>query len=161
MPAAIAWFGFVSGWLLFAGPIFQAAYELAESEVDREGFRMLADEVPRPDPVSPWWWLLPPIAYIKSRQRSHGHREAWIKAMSREQRHQAVVFQQVAHGWLIVATGAYFFAIKETWELGHHHHWKGWVIVAAVVGMTILSLTHTSGRMARAAKLQRLAQEAP
>lgn len=160
MPAAIAWFGFVSGWLLFAGPIFQAAYELAESEFDRQEFVEVASEIPRPAPVSPWWWLLPPVAYIKSRHRSHDHRQAWFKALSSEQRHQAVVFQQVAHGWLIVATGAFFFALKETWELGHHLHWEGWAIVAVCVAMTILCLTHTSGRMARAAKLQRQAREA-
>jgi hypothetical protein len=59
-----AWCGFVGAWVLVAGPVYQGAIELGEVEVDREAIRSQADATGRPARISPWWWPLPPVAYL-------------------------------------------------------------------------------------------------
>ena len=61
-----AWCGFLGAWVLVAGPVYQGAVELAEVEVDRQAIRSQAETVARPGHFSPWWWLVPPVAYVKS-----------------------------------------------------------------------------------------------
>jgi hypothetical protein len=71
MNQVIAWVGFLGAWLLVAGPLYQGALELREEEVDREGIEASTARVPRPDPPSPWWWLLPPAVYLIRRHRGN------------------------------------------------------------------------------------------
>ncbi|HEX3929817.1 MAG TPA: hypothetical protein VHW64_03885 [Nocardioides sp.] len=65
MEHVIAWAGSLGAWPLVAGPVYQAAIELHEEEVDRDALLATKDAVPRPRPLSGWWWLLPPIAFLK------------------------------------------------------------------------------------------------
>ena len=77
MAYVIHWAGFVGAWLLVAGPLLQGAIELREEEIDREGFEALRGKVDYPAPISRWWWLLPPVAYVKNRRRNDAfHRQA-------------------------------------------------------------------------------------
>ncbi len=41
MHALIAWAGFLGAWLLFAGPIYQAARELTDQQLDRDEIEKL------------------------------------------------------------------------------------------------------------------------
>ena len=47
----IAICGFVGGWLLVAGPVWQAALELAEEEIDQEAIEHVKQIVQPPPPV--------------------------------------------------------------------------------------------------------------
>jgi hypothetical protein len=76
MEQVIAWVGFLGAWLLVAGPLYQGAIELREEDIDREGIEASTADVPRPKPVSPWGWLLPPVLYVPRRHRRHAYRQA-------------------------------------------------------------------------------------
>lgn len=141
--------GFLGAWLLVAGPLFQAAVELRDEQVDREAFTRATDATPTPQKVSPWWWLLPPVAYVKSRRRSSAHRDAVLAALEPEQRAQLVGFMNKAHGWLAVAGGAFLIALKETWELVHLVELPDWVFGVAVVALAIGVFASTSATLAR------------
>lgn len=148
METVIAWAGFIGGWLLVAGPLFQAAVELRELEVDRAGISAATSSV-APPPISNWWWLLPPVAYLKLRRRSRLHRAAVLDALTTEQRGQMVGFMNKANGWLTVSIGAAFIAIKETWELHEVGEWPLWLFWLFVVAMPLLSVLSVAVRMQR------------
>jgi hypothetical protein len=54
MDGVIAWCGFFGAWLLVAGPVYQAALELQEQDIERERLQEATAQVPAPDPVSAW-----------------------------------------------------------------------------------------------------------
>jgi hypothetical protein len=68
----IFWCGYVGAWLLVAGPIYQAALELQEQDIERDRIQQVTAQVPAPAPVSAWWWLLPPVRYLLAQRRSGG-----------------------------------------------------------------------------------------
>ena len=78
MAVFIAWSGFLGAWLLVAGPIYQAAIELEEEDVEREVIAEASANVEAPPRVSPWWRLLPPVAYLLHRRRGRVHRLFWL-----------------------------------------------------------------------------------
>ncbi len=152
------WFGFVGAWLLFAGPVYQAAVELREqsfSEDDEAAFRHIAEEHPRPR-VSPWWWLLPPVAYLLIRRRSREHRDAIFHAMSPEHREQFITFTNKATGWLIVGAGAFAIAVKETSDLIEGMGWPWWTLAPMLVVPFGLAVGYTAQGMARTRSLEHL-----
>ncbi len=153
MEYVIAWSGFLGAWLLVAGPIHQAAVELEEENLGREQMVEATASVPEPAAVSAWWWLLPPVAYLLNRHRSRNYRRAVLRAVDRETLELFVRFTNKATGWLFVASGAFFIAIKETWELGEHYEWPVPVFVALVLVMLLLSAINTVVRMRRAHKM--------
>jgi hypothetical protein len=145
--------GSLGAWLLVAGPVYQAALELSDQDMDHERIDQTVSSIPKPKPLSSWWWLLPPVAYVKQRKRSGDHRRAIMDALEPEQLEQTVSFLNKARGWLIVAFGAFLIAVKETWELTVLLHWPAWsfwllVILALVIclGNTVLTMAQT-GRM--------------
>ena len=149
--------GALGAWLLVAGPLYQASLELAEEEFDREGMQVATSGVPVPGRVSPWWWLLPPVAYVKTRRRSREHREAVMAALGPEQLEQTVNFMNKARGWFIVGAGAFFIALKETWEVTELLEWPVGVFVAlvllaflAAVSNTVLSARRTHQLLGKA-----------
>lgn len=87
---------FLGGWLLVTGPVYQAALELGQEQIDRAGFEAAAKAVPRPVPLSRWWWLLPPVAYLIHRSRDNAYREAVMHTLTTEQRTQMVGFMNKA-----------------------------------------------------------------
>jgi len=56
-------------------------------------------------------------------------------------------------GWLLVAAGAFFIAIKETWELREVQEWESTVFWVLLVLMLLLTLGFTVYRMRRSADL--------
>jgi hypothetical protein len=142
--------GFLGAWLLVAGPLLQAATELRDEEFDRDMFdQSLVDSIPKPERVSAWWWLLPPVAYVKSRRRNQVHRDAIMAAITQEQREQFVGFSNKAAGWFTVAGGAFLIALKETWELTEHFELPLWLYIVAVVVLAILCIANTITRLSK------------
>ena len=68
MDVFIHWAGFLGAWLLVAGPLLQGALELRDEEMDREGFERVKTDMVYPEPISRWWWLLPPVAIYKNQE---------------------------------------------------------------------------------------------
>ena len=149
MPHAIAWCGFLGAWLLVAGPIYQAALELAGEEFERSDLERARDLTPAPPPVSRWWLLLPPVAFLLHRRRHHQQRDALMDVLTRAQLEQLMHFSEVATAWLFVACGASLIAVKETWELHETYEWSVGVFVALVVVMIIVCAANTALRVQR------------
>lgn len=133
MPLLIAVAGFLGGWLLVAGPVYQAAVELDEERFDRTEIAAVNDAVPPPPPISTWWWLLPPVAMTKQRRLTRAHREAMLHHMTTEQLTRLLRFGAKATGWLIVALGAACIAAKETWEIVELLEWPSWSFIVLLV----------------------------
>jgi len=78
MHILILWLGFAGAWLLVAGPLYQAALELQEQEIEHERIHELQKSIPQPQPVSLYWWLLPPIKLYLEQLRSRRYRTLFI-----------------------------------------------------------------------------------
>lgn len=150
MHAVIAWSGFLGAWLLVAGPLFQAAVELDEQADRRSGVSRAAREVGDRPRVSPWWWLLPPVAYVKQYRRQRDYRRQVFDALTAEQVEGFVEFTSVATGWSMVAAGAFFIAVKETYEVTELYEWPLWTFVVLLVAMLALCAANTVVRITRA-----------
>ena len=148
MEYVIAICGFVGGWLLVAGPVWQAAIELREEEIDREAIEAVRSSAPPPPKISAWWWLLPPVAYILQARRQRAARQAFQDALPPEALKQTISFLNKANGWLIVALGGFLIAAKETWELVEDLHWHQWVFWILVVVMPIVAIANTVRKVA-------------
>ena len=133
MPQAIAIFGFLGAWLLVAGPLIQAYLELREEEIDRESWEKANKSIPKPEGFSAWWWLLPPVAWLKQTARNRQHQQQVVKVLDPRVTEQAVSFFNKANGWFIVAGGAAFLGVKETWDLVEAWAWPVWVFWVLVV----------------------------
>ena len=142
MNVAITWALFAGSWLLVAGPLYQAAIELNEMEVDRQGFSEIAKRLPRPKMPSPWWWLVPPVMYFLARHVNEQSQRAIFAAMNDTQREQFISFRNKSAGWLTVALGAFLLAGGETWEIVEHYEWPTWMfwlIIVVMVGASVLN----------------------
>ncbi len=157
MHTFILWCGFFGGWLLVAGPLYQAALELDEQEIQREDLEVAKANVPPPERVSPWWWLLPPVGYILNHRRSDAHKKAVFASMTAEQRAGLVRYVNKATGWFFVSGGALLIATKETWELVEHNEWPSAVFWILIVVMALLAAFNTAVRMRRADELEHAA----
>jgi len=149
MDIVIVALGAIGAWLLVAGPVLQAALELREQEVDREGIDAVTASVSPPPKQSPWWWLLPPVAYFRQRRANEKYREAVMEALTPGQREQTLRFLNKANGWLTVAAGASLIAVKETWELVELLHWPSWMFWTLVVLAPLVCVGNTALKMAR------------
>lgn len=149
MHAVIAWSGFLGAWLLVAGPLFQAAVELDAQEDRRGGLTRVARQTERPR-LSPWWWLLPPVAYVLQRRRQRDVRRQLFDALTAEELEGFVEFTSVATGWALVAAGAFFIAVKETYELAELYAWPLGVFVALLVVMLAACAAYTVVRVRQA-----------
>lgn len=143
------WAGFLGAWLLVAGPLLQAAIELRDEELDREGFERVRDDVEPLRRISRWWWLLPPVAFYKTSKRNSEYRRKTMLVLSPEQRAQLLGFQNKATGWFTVAGGAFLIALKETGELLHLYELPDWLYWIVVVVLAILCVTNTVARLSR------------
>jgi hypothetical protein len=149
MNQVIAWAGFFGAWLLVAGPLYQGAIELREADVDRDAIEASTAGVQRPEPPSPWWWLLPPGMYlIRHRRRSAFRREA-LARLTQTQREQFSSFINKASGWFTVAVGATLLAAEQTWEIVERYHWPAWLFWLVVIVTLGVSVLNTSLRMIR------------
>jgi hypothetical protein len=142
-----AWCGFLGAWVLVAGPVYQGAVELGEVEVDREAIRSLADTNGRPEHISPWWWLLPPVAYVKMTRIQSTWRNQVMASLTSEQRTQFLTYSNKATGWLIVGAGAALIGIQQAAELVEIMEWPALVTIPLVVGAAAAALAYTVHRM--------------
>jgi hypothetical protein len=153
MGYVIAICGFAGSWLLVVGPVWQAFIELQEEEFDREAIEAARSTVTQPPKFSGWWWLLPPIAYVKRFRRSRAARRAFQDALPLEQLEQAVAFLNKANGWLIVALGGYLLAVSETWALVADLHWPTWVFWVLIVVIPLVAIGNAVWRTIRTRRL--------
>ncbi|MET0693842.1 MAG: hypothetical protein ABWY56_07920 [Propionibacteriaceae bacterium] len=142
----IAWSGFLGAWLLVAGPMYQAVLELDEEDFERDVLSRATATVPPPPRSSPWWWLLPPVAYVLQRRQSQAYRRAVMDALPPESIKQLVRFKNMATGWAFVAFGAFFIAVKETWELQEVYEWPIAVFWVLLVVLVVLCTLNTAVR---------------
>jgi hypothetical protein len=149
MNQIVAWVGFLGAWLLVAGPLYQGALELLEQDIDREGIQASIARIPRPDPPSPWWWLLPPVMYLIRRHRSNAFRQAALAQLTQAQRAQSISFINKATGWFTVALGAALLAAEQTWQVINRQHWPAWLFWILIIVMLSVSVLNTALRMTR------------
>jgi hypothetical protein len=147
MEYLIAICGFLGAWLLVIGPVWQAAIELREEEIDQEAIEAAKASVPMPPKISRWWWLLPPVAYFKQSRRARASRKLMMDAMPAKQVEQTISFMNKANGWIIVAGGAFLLAVKETWELIELLHWPVWLFWVLVVLLPIVAIVNAVSRV--------------
>ncbi|MGI3782261.1 MAG: hypothetical protein ACRYG2_15985, partial [Janthinobacterium lividum] len=150
MHEIIAWSGFLGAWLLVAGPLFQAAVELDEQGDRRAGLSRAALQLGGQPRLSPWWWLLPPVAYVKQYRRQRDYRRQVFDALTAEQVEGFVEFTSVATGWSMVAAGAFFIAVKETYEVVELYAWPLWVFVVLLLVMLAACAGNTVVRIRQA-----------
>jgi hypothetical protein len=148
MGYVIAICGFVGGWLLVAGPVWQAAIELRDEEIDQEAIEAVKSSITPPPRIRAWWWLLPPVAYFLNARRQKQFRQEFNAALPPEALKQSVSFLNKANGWLIVALGGFLIAAKETWELVTDLHWPVWVFWVLIVTMPIIAIANTVRKVA-------------
>lgn len=149
MHTFIAWCGFLGAWLLVAGPLHQATRELEEEDVEREDLMRAAATVEPPRPVSSWWLLLPPVAYILHRHRSNEYRHRAALALPPEKLTALISYRDKADAWSSVATGAFLIAVKETWELHEAAEWSELVFWLLIVVMSALCVLNAVTRRRR------------
>jgi hypothetical protein len=149
MNQVIAWAGCLGAWLLVAGPLYQGALELLEEDIDREGIDASIARIPRPDPPSPWWWLLPPVVYLIRSHRSKAFRRSALAQLTQAQRDQATSFLNKASGWFTVALGAALLAAEQTWQVINRQHWPAWLFWILIIVMLGVSVLNTAVRMTR------------
>ena len=145
--------GFVGAWFLVAGPIWQAAIELNEQELDREGMTAIQAAIPKPSNISRWWWLVPPLAYFLNNWRMRGYRRQFMDALRPDQLEQSVAFFNKANAWIVVAIGGALLATKETWELSELLHLPLWAFIVAIVVCAFLCVFYTVVRMTSTARM--------
>ncbi len=151
------WFGFVGAWLLFAGPVYQAALELREQGFDPEegdAFRERIESLPKPPRLNAWWWLLPPVAYVMNQRRTQHWRDEAFKLLDADALERFIAFQNKAVGWLVVGAGALAIAIKESAELISESDWSWWWLIPMLVVPFLLSVGFTASRMRREGDLK-------
>jgi hypothetical protein len=140
MEYVIAICGFVGGWLLVAGPVWQAAIELREEEIDQEAIEAVKSNIPPPPKISAWWWFLPPVAYVLNTRRQAQFRRDFNAALPPEALKQTVSFFNKANGWVVVGLGGFLLATKETWELVADFRWPTWLFWVLLVIMPIIAV---------------------
>ena len=151
----VYWVGFVGAWLLFAGPVYQSALELQEEEEARTRMSTLIATVGRPFQVSPWWWLLPPVAIVKIFRSRAGYRREVERVMTDEDREMLGHYSAVARGWWYVGAGAWLIFLKEAWELAERREWSSGGYWVVVVVLTMVGLGGGGARGERDARRRR------
>ena len=149
METFILWAGFAGAWLLFAGPIYQAALELKEEDIEIDRIKAAGASIPKPKTVSVWWWLLPPMKMLLEQRRSRKYRRVYIESLLPEDIESLISFMNKATAWLLVATGGLCIALKETYELSEHAHWNDYIFWPLVIILVLLSVLHVIARLSR------------
>ena len=140
MHTLIYWFGFAGAWLLFTGPIYQASVELRAEREASARFEEVMHGAPEPEPVSNWWWLLPPVRLMFGAGRRDDARKAFLASLPREDLDLITRYINIARGWALVGMGAFLIALKETYELVEHYEWPLWAYWLLVVAMFVLAV---------------------
>jgi hypothetical protein len=147
--AVVAWAGFAGAWLLVAGPVYQAAIELEAEEIERDAIRGAAQAIPGPPPFSRWWWLIPPVGYALGVRRRRAQRRELMHVLTPAQMGQLVRYANKSTGWILIASGAFLVALKETWSPKEIYRWPVPVYVLVVVLMLVACALITLVRQRR------------
>ena len=142
-----AWCGFVGAWLLVAGAIYQAAIDLSEVKVDSAMIRAAANTIPAATKVSPWWWLLPPVAYVMTTNRQRAWRLQIMASLTPEKRAEFLTYSNAALGWFVVGAGAALIGFQEAAELAEIMEWPGATTIPLIAAAAALGLGFTVRRM--------------
>jgi hypothetical protein len=145
----IAWAGFAGAWLLVAGPIYQAAIELAAEDIERDAIQAASDNAAAPARPSGWWWLVPPVGYLRWLRTRREHRRTIMAMLTPAQMEQLVRFGNKATAWIYISGGAFLVALTETWGLREIYHWPAGVYVVLVVVMLAACAANTALRLKR------------
>lgn len=128
----IAVISLIGDWLLLSFPLYQGLMELKEFKALLEEFEQVSK---RWRPVSPWWWLIPPLKVHKERMRGNNIlREA---ADTKRERRQAVNFLDKATAWYFVALAGWLKMITSTYELLEQYEVENvWILAGLVIILT-------------------------
>lgn len=152
MEITFLWFGFIGAWLLFGGPIYQAALELSDEDFERDRIHRASHREKSKDKVSFWWWLLPPVKIILERRRLHRYRQQYLSSLEPAELERLISFINKATGWLLVALGGFLLAIKETYEFCSIYNYSNttfWLIVWAATLICVINIVIMSARFDR------------
>jgi len=144
-----AWAGFLGVWCLVAGPIYQANLELRAEDLAVDRIRAASKQVPAPDTVSDWWWLLPPMHWVLRRRCQEAHKRMVLDVMQDEDYEALTHFVNKAVGWMVVAVGGFLIAAKESYGLCQEMEWSNVVFWTLLVVMAALSNGFSAGRITR------------
>ena len=147
------WCGFFGAWLVVAGSVYQAVLELSEEEFEMDRLRAIGSAVPRPEPVSAWWWLVPPVRLVLNHRRGDEHRRQLLATISDEDYAAVTHYVNKATGWIYVAGGGSLIAVKETYDLTEEQRWSPIVCGILVVVMLGLGLGNAVARELRTRRL--------
>jgi hypothetical protein len=159
MEALANWAGFIGAWLLFAGPIYQAALELQDQDIETERIQATGKKIDVPRHVSAWWWLFPPLKFFLEWRRSQEYRKAYIEALLDEDVEALMAFFNKATAWIFVAIGGFLIAFKETYELVAHYGWSNWIVWVLVVVFGAASIINTVARVHRTKRIIQYGKE--
>jgi hypothetical protein len=139
----LRWSGFLGAWLLVAGSLYQAATQLREEDNEIARLRTKMHSVPRPEPVSRWWWLLPPVYLVLQRRQTQELRTAVMAQLDAHEFSVLHHFADRAWGWMLVTAGGLLLATEQTWELTHSQGWSDLAVVVLAIAMAALGVLHT------------------
>lgn len=143
MDILILWIAFVGSWLLFAGPIYQAALELSDENLEIDKIRLPRESAGLPPRISVYWWFLPPIKLYLEQRRSSQYRKYLFQTMDTKDAESLMSFLNKATGWLLVAIGGLFIATKETYELSKYYEISPVVFTLVILIMALISISFT------------------
>ncbi len=153
------WLGFIGAWLLFAGPVYQAALELLEQDIRRDHLKIAGEKVTPPADVSVLWWFFPPIKLYLEYSRSRNYRRRYIRALPPEIIESLIGLMNKATAWVMVAGGGLAIAAKETYELCQGYGLNLAVFWVSVGVMGYLSILYTVLRVMRTNKIVESAKQ--
>ena len=136
----------IGDWLLFAGPLLQAAIELRE-EADgwddvHKHLRQATRSDDWPKRVSFLWWLLPPVKVHLERKRSDRARSIISRELSDEELKMFRIFGLKARAWVIVSGGAWLMALATSYQVlcgEFHFSLIGWAVAIIFISFACLS----------------------
>ncbi|MFT4245308.1 MAG: hypothetical protein QM571_02135 [Micrococcaceae bacterium] len=143
----MAWCAFIGSWVLVAGPLYQGAMELGELDIDREEIANQAHQIEPPEHISPWWWLVPPAAYIMTKRNQEPWRKKVFANFTAEQREQFVSFSNKSTGWFMVCIGASLIGIDSANSLAETMEWSTTAMIPLIIVAMILCVTFTVVRL--------------
>lgn len=147
MHTFVLWVGFLGGWALVAGPVYQAILELRAE--DTESIRLSAESVRALAPAAPsrWWLVLPPVYLMVRHRKLQATIEDWLQQLPDRDFRALAQYGNKAAAWVMVGFGGLAIATKETYELSAGSHWPTVVFCVVEVLMLLLSMSFGPSRL--------------
>ncbi|KRO17723.1 hypothetical protein [Lacticaseibacillus saniviri] len=137
---------FIGGWMLYFYPLYQGVLELSEQKRVIDKFR--GTDVAYP-PVSPWYWLLPPLKISKEKQR--GIQILRDRVDQEEESDELLRFFNRATAWFYIALAGILNGIVVTGTM-LDQWWPAasvWLSIGLDLVMIALGVVHVRYRMGR------------